>query len=48
MTSRRCSRRERIEAAFGLIVVPPVHGEQALRNLVSGLVGVLSAKVMGA
>lgn len=31
--------------SFGLIVVAPVSGDQAVRNLVSGLVGVLSQKV---
>lgn len=31
--------------AFGMIVVPPVHGDDAVRNLVSGLVGVLGAKL---
>jgi len=36
---------QRRAEGFGLIVVPPVHGEQAVRNLVSGLVGVLTAKL---
>jgi transcriptional regulator with XRE-family HTH domain len=36
---------QRRAEAFGLIVVAPVNGEQAVRNLVSGLLGVLSPQL---
>lgn len=36
---------QRRAEGFGLIVVAPVTGDQAVRNLVSGLVGVLSTRL---
>lgn len=35
---------QRYAEGFGLIVVPPVQGDEAVRQLVGGLVGVLSAR----
>jgi len=32
-------------ASFGLIVVSPAYGDEAVRNLVSGLFGVLAARL---
>ena len=41
------ARFEQLRAeSFGLIVVPPVEGETAIRNLVSGLIGVLGRKAV--
>lgn len=36
---------QRRAEAFGLIVVSPVHGDEAVRHLVSGLLGVLAPRL---